>query len=332
MPSIYLDHNAAAPILPAAADAVREAALRYGANPESQHEPGRDARRALEALRSRTLELLGAGPGDRLVFTSGGTEANNLALTGLTPPGAAVHLVISPLEHASIARTADYYAPHRWQVGRVAVGADGVGAPAALADALRPETRLASVMLASHETGVLQRVAELAALCRARGVLMHTDAAQVVGKLPVSFRALGVDALSLAAHKFHGPLGIGGLLVRAGVELRPALLGGFQQAAARPGTESVALAAGLVAALEAFHAEAEARRTRLAALRDELERLVLSADGGAVVVGAAAPRVPHTSCLALPGLDRQALVMALDLAGVACSTGSACASGSSEPS
>jgi cysteine desulfurase len=357
MESIYLDHNATAPMLPEVADAVREASLRYGANPASQHEPGRIARRALEAARDRITALLGA-EGEHLIFTSGGTESNNLAINGLVrlralpggdaagergperserdpraEPGAeGPHLVISPLEHPSVYRTADHLAAAGWRVDRLPVDMGGVVCAGALPAMLRRETQLVSVMLASNETGALQGVGELAAVCRERRVLIHTDAAQVVGKLAVDFRALGVDALTFAAHKFHGPLGIGGLVLRRGVQLVPSLHGGFQQQALRPGTESVPLVLGMLAALEAFHREAHERCNQMTARRDALERQLLAGDNQAVVIAGGGARVPHVSNIAFVGLDRQALVMALDLAGVACSTGSACASGSSEPS
>jgi cysteine desulfurase len=355
MPPIYLDHNATTPILPEAADAVREAGLRYGANPESQHEPGRQARRALEAARERIGELLGASADDRVAFTSGGTESNNLAMTGLLhplplgegrargglvqaspslqpSPGGRGGILISPLEHPSVYRTADHLAEQGWRVDRLPVIVDGVVRAEALGELLRPDTRLVSVMLASHETGVLQPVADVAATCRERGVKAHTDATQVVGKLQVNFRDLGVDALTFTAHKFHGPIGVGALLVRHGAVLAPSLHGGFQQAGLRPGTECVPLALGMLAALEAWAREADARSERMATLRDQLERQILAGDARAVVIGAAAARLPHTANMAFVGLDRQALAMAFDLAGVACSTGSACASGSSEPS
>jgi cysteine desulfurase len=356
MTPIYLDHNATTPLLPEVADAIREAALRYVGNPASQHEPGRQARRALETARRRVAELLGAASDDRVIFTSGGTEANNLALMGLgrdatslggqprpslvgasaTLDGGAKpdapHLVISALEHPSVTRTAEHLAAQGWRVDRLPVDSSGVVHVAALEPLLRPCTRLVSVMLASNETGVLQPVAEIAAICRAHGVPVHTDATQVVGKLSVDFAGLGVDALTFTAHKFHGPPGVGALLVRRGTTLASSLHGGFQQAGLRPGTESVALAIGLATALELWSQEADARRERMTLLRDSLERQLLAGDPRAVVIGAAASRLPHTSNIAFRGLDRQALVMALDLAGVACSTGSACASGSSEPS
>lgn len=363
---IYLDHNATTPMLPEVADAVREASRRYYGNPASQHEPGRAVRRALEAARERIAELLGASTAgmdaDAVIFTSGGTEANNLAVAGLglagderaAPRGR--RLIISALEHPSVARTAEHLAGPPVPFLPGAAGGDGWSPSAAaggqlrvlgvdsrgvtdlaclaeLLDASRPlPSPLVSIMLASNETGVLQPVAEAAELCRGRGALIHTDATQAVGKIPVDFRALGVDAMTVTAHKFHGPPGVGALVVRHGVPLTPSLHGGFQQSAFRPGTESVALAIGMQTALELWRAQADARHAQLATLRDSFERAVLAGFSTAVVIGGAAPRLPHTSNIALVGLDRQAVVMALDLAGVACSTGSACASGSSEPS
>jgi cysteine desulfurase len=342
MPPIYLDHNATAPMLPEVADAVREAWLRYTGNPASQHEPGRQARRALEAARESIANLLGAQTAghetDQLIFTSGGTESNNLALTGLLNKagdgiaGLKPRLITSSLEHPSVAACAAHLARNGVELIKLPVTPQGVTRHDALPDLLADNTRLVSVMLANNETGVLQGVAEIAALCRDSLVLMHTDASQAVGKIPVHFRQLGVDALTAAAHKFHGPAGIGILLIRHGVPLASSLQGGFQQTGLRPGTEPIALAVGMKTALELATRELDARRQRMTELRDQLERQILAGYADAVVIGADAPRLPHTSNIAFVGLDRQALVIALDLAGVACSTGSACASGSSEPS
>jgi cysteine desulfurase len=382
MTPIYLDHAATTPMLPAVADAVREASLRYGANPASQHELGRQARRALEAARERIAEILGAGPDDQLIFTSGGTESNNLAITGLqkragsspTRAGASPpRLVISPLEHPSVSRLADHLATLGWHVDRLPVtpaGAVRVDDFDDLARRLTSDVRLVSVMLGSNETGVLQPIYEIGEFCRARGIPLHVDAVQAVGKLPVNFGSGSIDALTFTAHKFHGPVGIGALLLRSSVVLDPSLHGGFQQAALRPGTENVALAIGMQVALEAWRRETDLKSDRMTTLRDELdravlasdwravrinteewqhevnalrdrhmtalrdalERAILTGDPRAVVIGAEATRLPHISNIAFCGLDRQALAMALDLEGVACSTGSACASGSSEPS
>ena len=173
---------------------------------------------------------------------------------------------------------------------------------------------------------------DVAGVCQEAGTLIHTDAVQVAGKMPIDFRDLGVDALTITAHKFHGPRGIGALVVKHGVELSPLLHGGFQQAGWRPGTEDVALAVGMLTALRLCHHEMEARTNHMTQLRDEFERRILEGDPAAIVNGAAIPRLPHTSNISFPGIDRQALLMALDVAGIACSTGSACASGSSDPS
>jgi cysteine desulfurase len=192
--------------------------------------------------------------------------------------------------------------------------------------------RLVSVMLANNETGVIQPVAELAKICTAHNIALHTDAAQAAGKLPINFRELGVTTMTVAAHKFGGPVGIGALVIHERLELRPQLLGGFQQAGTRPGTESVALAVGMCRALESWDADRKSRVDRMHDLRDRFENAILAGYPTAVLIGAKAERLPHVSNIAFVGLDRQQLFLALDQAGVACSTGSACASGSSEPS
>jgi cysteine desulfurase len=343
---IYLDHNSTTPIDPRVVEAMVRAWTDCGANPASQHGPGRAARRMLEEAREGIAELLGAKTGgmdaDRVIFTSGGTEANNQAVRGLLPmslagtkPGPGMGLFSSAIEHPSVASLSEFK--------RLPVDPAGVAIIPADFDA-----KLVSLMLASNETGVIQPVAELARVCRERGITVHTDAVQAIGKIPVHFRNLGVDALTLAPHKFHGPLGIGALVIKHGVKIQPQLYGGFQQEGLRPGTENVALAVGFHKALEVAVRELPERAARMENLRNQLERALLESfpvSQEMVVIGATTlspalsqretekpPRLPNTSCIAFPGLDRQALVMALDLAGVACSTGSACASGSSEPS
>ena len=338
---IYLDHNATTAQFPEVADAVRETALRYPANPSSQHELGRQARRVLEDARDQIGQLLGARQegmaADQVLFTSGGTEANNLALLGLTNAsliqnGAPGHLVVSSIEHPCVMDTAFFLQQQGWQIDLAAADANGVVQADQFAKLLAPDTCLASLMLANNETGVLQPVAQLANLSACRRVLVHTDASQVVGKLPVNFAELDVDALCCAAHKFHGPIGIGALLLRHDVPLKPLLLGGHQQAGLRPGTESVALAVGMQMALKICHRSFAKQISRWEELRDVFEKILISNVSDAKVIGAQAKRLPNTSNISFRGFDRQALVMALDQAGVACSTGSACASGSSEPS
>jgi cysteine desulfurase len=347
---IYLDHNATAPIDPAVVEAMARAWKDFGANPASQHSLGRKSRRALEDTREGILELLGAKTGgmdaDQLIFTSGGTEANNLALLGLagaipwekTLPGQPQKhppvVFISAMEHPSVAASAAEANRRGFVLKYLLVHPDGAievadtsHSPVAIQ---RPS--VLSLMLANNETGITLAVDELPISWREAGALIHTDAAQAVGKIPVNFGKLGVHAMTVAPHKFHGPLGIGALVVRHGVKLQPQLFGGFQQGALRPGTENVPLAIGFHEALELAITQLGDRAARMKSLRDQLEKSLREAFPGLVIVGENSPRLPNTSCIAFPGINRQALVMALDLAGVACSTGSACASGSSEPS
>jgi cysteine desulfurase len=298
----------------------------------------------LDDARERIAELLGVKTTlpdpDQLIFTSGGTEANNLAILGLLrtegfrepPSPSRPHVIISAIEHSSITSVADELRRLGCDVDSLRVDARGVIRVNDLSDLLRPETRVVAALLGHNETGVLQPVAELSAICRQQGVPLHTDAAQVVGKVPVDFRALGVTSMSIAAHKFHGPLGIGALVLRHGADLMPQLFGGFQQGGFRPGTVPVALVVGMCRALELWHAQRHERAERMRELRDRFENTIKAGWPAARVIGAESSRLPHTSQIALVGLDRQALFMALDQAGVACSAGAACASGSSEPS
>ncbi len=299
----------------------------------------------LEEAREGILELLGAKTGgmdaDQLIFTSGGTEANNLCLLGLCPlplagtkPGPGYILAYSAIEHPSVAAAAHEVRRRNGNLQPLLVDERGIVDSSALQkiddSSLIPQ--LISVMLANNETGVIQPVAAIASQAKYLGSLVHTDAVQAVGKIPVDFRESGVDAMTVAPHKFHGPLGIGALVLKHGVKLQAQMFGGFQQAGMRPGTENVALAIGFHTALKSAVAELAERAARMKSLRDELEKSLRAEFPEMVIIGEKSPRLPNTSCISFPGLDRQALVMALDLAGVACSTGSACASGSSEPS
>lgn len=337
---IYLDHNATTPTLPAVADAVRACQQTVFGNASSQHSAGRAARRVLRDANDRIAALLGASTtgmeSDRLILTSGGTESNNLALlaaVGLareSRPGVTPHVVISAIEHPSIAATAELLEQQGVEVDRASANSNGVVSVDAVQALLKPQTCLVSVMLANNETGVVQPVSQIAAVCRQQDIALHTDATQAVGKISVDFAALGATMMTFTAHKFHGPAGIGGLLVRAGYGPLSLLAG--QAGLERPGTPAVALAVGMQVALDAWHDEKHDRLARMTALRNRLETQVCEAVPGTVVVGEGVERLPHTSNLAFVGFDRQALAIALDRAGIACSTGSACASGSSEPS
>lgn len=332
---INLDHNATTPIHPEVARAIHACALAGYGNASSAHGHGRQARRVLEEAREGITQLIGGDltgrQPDLLLLTSGGTEANNLALFGLSGsrPG---RVIISDVEHPSITGPAAQLERRGFDVRRVRVDSLGVIDEGHLLTLLSPDTRLVSIMLANNETGVLQPVEALARHCLQRGIPFHTDAVQAVGKVPVHFGGLGATALTLSGHKFHGPRGIGALLVRASAPLQPTLFGGFQQQGLRPGTEPIELAVGLHHALQLYQRDAPTRGVRMAALRDRFEQLLQDAEIGVVINALGAPRLPHTSNVAVPGVDCQALHMALDLAGVACSVGSACASGSPAPS
>lgn len=337
--TIYLDHNATTTILPEAVEAMVRCWRDGLANPAAAHRPGQTARKVLEDARERVSALLGARTQgrdpDRLIFTSGGTEANNLALRGLArldsarPPG---HLVISSIEHACVEATAEHFLDRGWAVDTLPVDCDGVLQAGRLAAFLRDDTAVVSVMLVNHETGVVQPVGEAARIAADRGVPFHTDAAQAVGKMPISFADLGVTTLGFAAHKFGGPAGIGGLLVRSGVQPVPILFGGNQQYGLRPGTEPVALAVGMAAALEFCCTHMEALSAKVTELRDRFEEGLRRALSGVAVHGAAAPRLKHTSNVGFEGCDAQVLFTVLDAAGIACSIGSACESGAAEVS
>ncbi|HUG68729.1 MAG TPA: cysteine desulfurase family protein [Pirellulaceae bacterium] len=336
MQQIYLDNNATTKMLPEVAEVIVEAHRAGYANPASQHQSGQRARRVLEDARERITQLLGGQTTglhpDRLLITSGGTESNNLALRGLTTGVRDANIVISPLEHPSISETALQLSRSGIAVRRLQVDRNGVVQTAELDRLLDERTRVVSVMLGNHETGVLQPVETVADIARKRGVPMHCDGVQAVGKIPVDFRALGVDALSVSPHKLHGPVGIGGLLLRHDVALAPLMAGGFQQQGIRPGTESIALTLGFLKALELWAEQATESERQMRTLRDMLEDRLRAEIPSVIINGCGADRLPHTSNISFPGLNRQAFVLALDMAGVACSTGSACASGSSEPS
>jgi len=331
MCAVYLDHNATTPLDPR----VREAMLpwlgeRFG-NPSSVHGFGQAAREAVEEARTAVAALLGARPAE-IVFTASGTEANNMVLADLERrTGARGHVVLSAFEHASIRAAAARLERAGMAVEPVIPGPDGRVPAADFAAALRPDTRLVCLMLANNELGTLQPVAEVATLARAHGVPVLCDAVQAVGKVRVDVGELGVDYLTLGAHKFHGPLGAAALWVRGGIEIEGLLVGGSQERRRRASTENVPAIVGLGAAARIAAAELPARAAHLAALRDRFEA-GLAAIPGAVVHCAGTPRTPQTSHIALRGLSAQALLIRLDLRGFAVSTGSACAAGTVEAS
>ena len=321
---IYLDYNATAPVKPAVADAVAETMLLAG-NPSSVHGFGRDVRKRIEDARERIAALLGCAPPE-LVFTAGGTEANNTALRGAGRRA----LIVSAIEHPAVLRTAEACAD---TLAVLPVDGEGVLEAGALDAALAAHgaDALVSVMLANNETGAIQPVAEIAARAHAAGALVHCDAVQAPGRIPVSFAALGVDMMSIAAHKFAGPKGIGALVVRAGLDIAPLVTGGGQERGLRGGTENAAGIAGFGAAA-ALAADDLARAGEIASMPSRMEARLRETEPGVAIFSAGAPRLPNTSCLTMPGVQSETQVMGLDLAGVAVSAGSACSSGKVEAS
>jgi cysteine desulfurase len=331
---IYLDHNATTP--PSDAVVARMAAVlreEFG-NPSSVHHFGQRAKAVIDEARSAVATLISADPGD-VVFTGGGTEGDNLAIRGVAEalePTGRKHLIASAIEHEAVLNTLKALARRGWKVTLLPVDESGIVSPDALRSAITDDTALVSVMHANNEIGTVQPIAELSAIARERRVLFHTDAVQSAGKIPVDVRALGVDLLSLSAHKFYGPKGVGALWIRRGVRLQAPLTGGKQERRRRAGTENVAGIAGMgVAAREAL-AKMTSEAARLAPLRDRLEDGILRGVPGTAVNGARSPRVPNTTNISFDRTEAESLLIALDLEGVAVSTGSACSSGTLEPS
>lgn len=322
MSRIYLDYNATAPLRPEARDALL-AALDIG-NPSSVHEEGRKARALVEAARADVARLVGA-PAETVIFTSGGTEACNLAL-GLrqAPAGEIKRLLVSAIEHSAVLAAAK---ESGLPVEELPVTPDGVLDLDALDAALADDTpALVCVMLANNETGVIQPIAEVAAKTRAHGSLLFCDGVQAAGKIDINLFALGVDALSLSGHKLGAPMGVGALVTRPAVVVPPQLIGGGQELGRRAGSENISGIAAFAAAARAAMRDLEAFAD-LADRRDEMEAALQAAQAQLVVYGKGAPRLANTSCFALSGLNAETLVMAMDLAGISVSAGSACSSG-----
>jgi cysteine desulfurase len=330
---IYLDHNATTPVAPAVVERMMAALRDEFGNPSSVHHFGQRAKAALDEARSQVAALIGGDPSE-VVFTSGGTESDNYAIRGaaeaLEQTGRR-HLIASAIEHEAVLNTLRALARRGWRITLLPVDQTGVVAPDSLRAALSDDTALVSVMHANNEIGTIQPVAELAALAKSRGALFHTDAVQSAGKLPVQVKGLGVDLLSLSAHKFYGPKGAGALWIRRGVRLLPLVTGGKHERSRRAGTENVAGALGLGVAADLARAKMTPEAERLATLRDRLERGILQAVTGTAVNGSGA-RVPNTTNISFDRVEAESLLIALDLEGVAVSTGSACSSGTLEPS
>lgn len=330
----YLDHAATTPVRPEVAAAMEAALAEDFGNPSSGHAWGRRARRRLEEARATLADALGA-PADRVFFTRGGTESDNLAVLGRVrhdlAHGIRPHVVTSAVEHPAVLEAAQRAAREGAEHTVIGFNAGSLDLRA-LDTALRERTTLVSCMWVNNEIGLVLPIGEVAAVCRRRGVPLHSDVVQAVGKLPVDWGEAPVDLLTLTGHKIYGPKGTGALIVRDFRALRPLHFGGGQERGLRPGTEDVAGAAGLSEAVRLAVAEAPAEAARLAALRDEVEAGLVSRIPGARVHAGALARAPHILSLGIPGADSDTLLAALDASGIAASGGSACASGSGAPS
>jgi cysteine desulfurase len=334
MRRVYLDHNATTPLAPKVLEAMVPYLSEEFGNASSIHSWGQQAKAAVEEARERIARLLGAQPSE-IVFTSGGTESDNMAIFGTVEAARTretKHVVTTPIEHHAVLYAATALENRGVSVTYVPVGSSGVVDPTDIERALTAQTVLISVMHSNNELGTLQPVEEIAAIARERGIVFHTDAVQSVGKIPVDTQALGVRLLSLSAHKFFGPKGVGALYVRKGTPLRPLMFGGHHERDRRPGTENVPGIVGLAKAAELAREHLDQEAGRVLNLRDRLEQGLLQAVPDIRVNGDRNRRLPSTSSISFDGIDGEGFVIALDLRGIACSTGAACSSGSLEPS
>ena len=331
---IYLDHNATTPLLPVVIDRMTEELREDFGNPSSVHHFGQQAKAAIDEARTNVANLIGADPSE-VLFTSGGTEADNIAVRGaaeaLEPTGKR-HLVASAIEHEAVLNTLKVLAKRGWRTTLLAADQTGIVSAAMLRDGLADDTALVSVMHANNEIGTIQPIAELARATHDRGALFHTDAVQSAGKIPVNVKTLGVDMLSMSAHKFYGPKGVGALWIRRGLRVLPLLTGGRQERSRRAGTENVAGIVGMGVAARIAAGKMAEEGQRLATLRDHLEAGILRAVPGTAVNGSPEARVPNTTNISFDRVEAESLLIALDLQGIAVSTGSACSSGTLEPS
>ncbi len=333
MDRIYLDYAATAPVLPEVLDAMLPFFVSAFGNASGIHAEGREARKAVEQARRQTAAVLGT-ENREILFTSGGSESNNLAIRGtvtaLREKGN--HIVTSSVEHPSVLNTCRSLEKEGFRVTYLPVDAEGTVSPEDVREAIGTDTVLVSVMAANNEIGTLQPVREIGEICRAKGVVFHTDAVQAAGLLKTDVRELNVDLLSISAHKFHGPKGVGALYVRKGIRLEPLVRGGEQERGLRAGTENVPGVVGLGKALEIAAAEREETAARIRELRDLLIRRILERVPGARLNGHPEHRLPNNCHFSFTGIESEALLLRLDLAGIAVSGGSACTSGSMEPS
>ena len=333
MNSIYCDNNATTRVLPEVLQAMLPCYGESYGNASSIHAFGQEAKVILDRARLQVASLLSVDPNE-IVFTSGGTESDNLAIRGIVDaaPGAEKHIITTQIEHHAVLHCCRALEKNGVKLTYVPVDAEGLVDPAAIEKAITPHTLLISVMHSNNEIGTCQPIREIAEVAKRHDVYFHTDAVQAAGKVPLSTQDLGVDLLSISGHKFHGPKGAGALFVRKGTRLRPLFYGGAHERNRRAGTENVPQIAGLGAAADLSSRELSSRITAMAEIRDYFERGVMERIPGSHINGCIHSRIPNTSNIRFDGAESEPLVINLDLNGIACSTGSACSSGSIEPS
>lgn len=333
---VYMDHAATTPCDPQVVEVMLPYFQQHYGNPSGVHAEGRATRRAVDQARDEVAALLGADSSQEIIFTGSGSEADNIALYGvahaLKERGQGRHIVTTSFEHHAVLHTAQALEEQGFSVTYVDPNADGIIEPAAIEAVLQDDTILVSVMLANNEIGTIQPVQAIADLCRERNICVHTDAVQAVGHIPVNVEGLGVDLLSLSAHKFYGPKGIGALYVRHGVPLVPHTHGGGQEMERRAGTENVPAIVGLAKALQLADESLETNMQLLTALRDQLIDTVLQTIPSASLNGHRTQRLPGNAHFSFSHIDGESLLVNLDMRGVAASSGSACSAGSVEPS
>jgi cysteine desulfurase len=333
MRPVYLDYNATTPVAPEVLAAMLPYFREEFGNANSIHTFGQHARGAIEQARERVAALLGARSSE-IAFTSGGTESNNHAIFGVVGavPGDRKHVITSVIEHNAVLDVVRELERRGVSATFLPVNREGLVDPEDVRRATRPETVLITLMLANNEIGTLEPIEEIGKIAAEKGIILHSDAVQGVGKVPVDVHKLGVHLLSLSAHKLYGPKGVGALYIRKGTMLEPLMYGGHHERDRRPGTENVAGIVGLGAAAELALARLNQDGERIAAMRDRLEKGLLGRVPHASVNGWGAPRTPNTTNVTFPFVEGEAMVIALDLKGIACSTGAACSSGAVEPS
>lgn len=333
---IYFDHNATTPVEPSVAETMSSALISTFGNPSSVHHFGQQAKKLMDEARTAVAELLAARPSE-VVFTSGGTESDNLAIRGVAEVAATTngrcHLITSAIEHDAVLKTVNTLGKRSgWRCTILPVNNEGLVSPKQLTDAIDDETSIVSVMYANNEIGTIQPIRELAGITHEHGALFHTDAVQAAGKIPIDVKSLNIDLLSISGHKFNGPKGVGALWTKRGIRFNPILTGGGHERHRRAGTENVPALAGFGVAAQLAMRKIEAGDSTLRRLRDRLEHSIIETVPGAAINGNLELRVPNTTNISFEGIEAESLLIALDLEGVSVSTGSACSSGTLEPS